>query len=377
MPKKAVGKVYKSVIMMNKVRNFEKSVAENPDFLASLAPPHLLPSKPSYRNPLSSTTYDTLPTFRSLYSQDPSTFGRHPLPSSSLVVPPSSSPPSTLLPLLPHPQTFPPLLFLQNLIGGSSALASTALNDDLALQMITHTSHPPAQRGTAPHNLKMAFMGRRVLEMHLQMFLLHAEAQRKEAGSGKSVLIDTQRATEKEKVVVVVDGQQEKATSTTETEQLAEGVEEEAVEKVVVVKSRKVNRAKKEKRSLAAPSYLVVAEGVQQGDGTPGGLMDSVLSEYVLGRFVGEKWNLSEVMLYDAGNPAISGRLGSLNRIQGSLVQSVFGGLSHAYGAAFTSRFFHAHTLPLLESRMPQWTHHYIEEQRLKVLEDGGIWGEQ
>lgn len=179
--------------------------------------------------------------------------------------------------------------------------------------------------------------------------------------------------------------------------------------------------------------------------------MDSVLSEYVLGRFVGEKWNLSEVMLYDAGNvssfssssrfsslevdarvpslcgalmggrrgsswvvvlfvklrreavasrvflpspcvpfspssrpvrltslfyffilqPAISGRLGSLNRIQGSLVQSVFGGLSHAYvrpslSLPFSTRSRASH-LPFLR-RPASPFHHCIAQSYTDLL---------
>lgn len=69
--------------------------------------------------------------------------------------------------------------FVTSLLAIPSHLPS--LSEDLAAQMVTHPSFSPATQGFAPHNLKLAFLGRRLLEMHLQLFLLDASA--KEGGS--------------------------------------------------------------------------------------------------------------------------------------------------------------------------------------------------
>jgi len=127
--------------------------------------------------------------------------------------------------------------------------------------------------------------------MHLQMFLLQAEAQKKASEQEGSILIDTQRATEE--VVPVVVGGEEDLELIKEAEMEEEEQEQER---------RALEEQQKSGSRNGELPYTVVADGIELGDGTPGGLMDDVLSEYVLGRFVGAKWQVNEVMLYDPGN---------------------------------------------------------------------------
>lgn len=162
--------------------------------------------------------------------------------------------------------------------------------------MVTHVSHPAAQRGTAPHNLKMAFLGRRVLEMHLQMFLLHADAQR--AASSKPAIIDTSNAPEEQAGTVRVIGAEEEAPS----EVTAEAESEVDLAESVTGRSLKNRKAAVERQANIDRWTVTRGQSKGLGDGTPGKVMDLALSELSLGESLGEKWNVAGVMLYDAGN---------------------------------------------------------------------------
>jgi len=129
--------------------------------------------------------------------------------------------------------------------------------------------------------------------MHLQMFLMQA-AQKRASEQEGSVLIDTQRATEEVRhaAPVVVGGEEDVKSSSSAAETLEE---QEASENSVATNT-----------NGNLPYTIIGDGGIELGDGTPGGLMDEVLSEYALGRFVGSKWKVDEVMLYDPGNVSSS-----------------------------------------------------------------------
>lgn len=133
--------------------------------------------------------------------------------------------------------------------------------------MVTHPSSPDVHVGTAPHNARLAFYGRRLLAMHFQLFVLDAAARVGPTavsanGGFHAVPVDTRLAGPKS-------------------------------------------------QRKSAP-----------GDGTPDGLAAAVLDDAVLGRMVGYDWKIKELanwthkMGYDA---------------RGSLVTSIYGGLAHAY----------------------------------------------
>jgi hypothetical protein len=52
------------------------------------------------------------------------------------------------------------------------------LSPELTAQMFTHPGSKEAIFGTEPHNARLAFLGRRLLEMHFQMFMLQAKRDR-------------------------------------------------------------------------------------------------------------------------------------------------------------------------------------------------------
>ena len=182
-----------------------------------------------------------------------------------------------------------------------------ALTEELALQMVTHPSHTQAQRGSSPHNLRLSFMGRRVLELHLQLFLHHASQEQAKLASSdlsQGQLIDTQR-----KLTV----EEEDAADQVEVVEPAEAVEEVTPSTVGTVEEEKPSWEHPSVPSFgSAPVQPIEGaefgqknmwltrreDGTVVGNGTPGGLAQAALDEEVLGSVVGKLWNVASAMRY-------------------------------------------------------------------------------
>lgn len=143
-----------------------------------------------------------------------------------------------------------------------------AWTKELALQMVTHPSAKAVSVGIAPHNLRLAFYGRRLLSLHFQLFLLeasrHAGPAAIAAGGGYFANPIPTRTT----------GSSENCMSA-------------------------------------------------RGDGTAQGLEDALLGDDgVLGRYLGYAWSIKEMAnwRYKQGYDS-----------RAVIVQSMVGGLAHAY----------------------------------------------
>ena len=143
-----------------------------------------------------------------------------------------------------------------------------AFTKELALQMTTHPSSETVHIGLAPHNLRLAFYGRRLLSLHFQLFLLEAS---RHAGPAAIAVGGGYFANP-------VDTRQDGPSQT--------------------------------KRS-------------SRGDGTPQGLEDAIIGDdALLGRYVGYSWKVKELTSwrYKKGYDA-----------RAVIVQSMIGGIAHAY----------------------------------------------
>jgi hypothetical protein len=145
---------------------------------------------------------------------------------------------------------------------------AVAWTKELALQMVTHPSAEFVNVGLAPHNVRLAFYGRRLLSLHFQLFLLEAS---RHAGPA-----------------AIAAGGGYFATP---------------------IPTR--NSGPAENRMSG------------RGDGTAQGLEDAILGDdAVLGRHLGYAWSVKEVAnwRYKQGYDS-----------RAAICQSIVGGLAHAY----------------------------------------------
>ncbi|CDZ97551.1 Ribonuclease III domain [Phaffia rhodozyma] len=266
--RKQVGKIYKSTLMDRLVQSVARN-KDSPDWQRSQLPAHLLPPRP-----VPTTTYPTVPR-----------------PRQAALAQIAESSPKTSFPIMTTIFKLPPSL--------------PPPSPDLVSHMLTHISSREARIGTAPNNRKLAFLGRRLLEMHLQMFLFHVRDPKNHLPG-----------------------------------QVAEGRE-------LVIKTE---------------------DGKTLGDGSEAQFMREVLDPRVLGQYVGSKWGLENYMEWSGKTPASSAVADpnirvkrGVSTVRGNIIGSVFGGLSHAYGAPMTNRLFHIHTLPHLKPVLPGWLHGHVD----------------
>ena len=239
-----------------------------------------------------------------------------------------------------------PLAFIDSLLNPPPSVTADgpgALTEELALQMVTHPTHTDAQRGSSPHNLRLSFMGRRVLEMHLQMFLLHAAQQEgKKVGEkgdvSRTALLDTQRKVSVEEEDA--DLNPEAAVTEAETDsQEALAADASAVDPIAEAQEGEEAKPSWEHPSVpsfadASPSVLaghaygrpnmwrvVRPDGEEIGDGTPGSLAEELVKESALGYLVGRSWNVDSGMRY--GTKIVSQATRTTQELEGVVVDRV------------------------------------------------------